>query len=134
MTVNHYKCKNIMVIDDNTIDLYIASKVIMKNNFAENILTFTSAAEALDYLVRHENIPSLLPEVILVDIYMPVMSGFEFMKAYDKLSDNIKEHCNAYIVSSSIDEDDINRTRQDKNVIAFQEKPVTAAFLLMICA
>ncbi|RZJ31606.1 MAG: response regulator [Flavobacterium sp.] len=129
MSGNLYKFKNIMVIDDNNIDLYIASKVISKNNFAENIATYSSAVEALEFLVSNEDDPSVLPEIILVDIYMPVMSGFEFMNAYDGLSQKVKEHCKAYIVSSTIDENDISRTQQDKNVVAFQEKPLTAEFL-----
>lgn len=123
------KFSTVMVIDDNNIDLYIASKVISKNLFAEKILTYTSAIDALQYLADNESDPAALPEIILVDIYMPVMSGFEFMQAFDKLSMNVKKNCRAYIISSTIDENDITKTRQDRNVVAFQEKPITVDFL-----
>ena len=123
------KFNTVMVIDDNNIDLYIASKVISKNLFAEKILTYTSAIDALQYLADNESNPAALPEIILVDIYMPVMSGFEFMQAFDKLSLNVKKNCRAYIISSTIDENDITKTRQDRNVVAFQEKPITVDFL-----
>ncbi len=121
--------KSVMIIDDNNIDLYIASKVIVKNHFAQHILTYTSAVEALQYLQDHLKEPSELPQIILVDIYMPVMSGFEFMLAFDRLPDVVKRHCKAYIVSSTIDENDIARTRNDRNIMAFHEKPITVDFL-----
>ena len=123
------KFSSAMVIDDNQIDLYIASRLIVKQHFADNILTYTSAADALQYLIDHEDRPWTLPEILFVDIYMPGMSGFEFMEAFDTLPAAVKQHCRAYIVSSTIDENDITRTERDPNVVAFQEKPINSAFL-----
>jgi len=123
------KFKSAMVIDDNQIDLYIASRVISKTKFADNILTYTSAADALQYLKEHEHRPMSLPEILFVDIYMPGMSGFEFMQAFASLSETIKKHCHAYIVSSTIDENDIERTKKDPNIMGFQEKPINNEFL-----
>ena len=123
------KFDTVMLIDDNNIDLYVTSRIIAKSNFGKTVLPFTSAQEALHYLRSNEhNIPAL-PQVIFVDIYMPGMSGFEFMEAYDGFSDALKKYCRAYIISSSIDENDISRACNDKNVVAFEEKPITAAFL-----
>jgi CheY-like chemotaxis protein len=123
------KYDTVMIIDDNNIDLYIASRVIQKAGFADNVLRYTSAREALQYLKEHTDRIPKLPEVIFVDIYMPDMSGFEFMAAYDGLAPKLKEHCHAYIISSSLDENDIARAHKDKNVVAFHEKPITAEFL-----
>jgi len=123
------KYDTVMIIDDNNIDLYVASRVIQKTGFAENVLRYTSAREALQYLKEHSDTIPALPEVIFVDIYMPDMSGFEFMAAYDGLAPQLKKHCHAYIISSSLDENDIARAHKDKNVVAFHEKPITAEFL-----
>lgn len=57
------------------------------------------------------------------------MSGFEFMEAYDKLPITLKNHCRVYIVSSTIDYVDISRAQRDKNVVAFQVKPINKEFL-----
>ncbi len=57
------------------------------------------------------------------------MDGFQFMEAYDKLPAPLKAHCKVYIISSTKDERDIARAHEDKNVIAFHEKPITKAFL-----
>jgi CheY-like chemotaxis protein len=119
----------VMLIDDNNIDLYVAERLIAKIGFADNILRYTSAREALQYLVANSDNVSMLPEILFVDIYMPDMSGFEFMDEYAKLPQPLKDYCRAYIVSSSLDENDIARSNADENVVAFFEKPLNENFL-----
>lgn len=123
------KFDTVMIIDDNTIDLYVCSRMITKNNFGKKVLQYSVATEALKYLQDNQNNFSGLPQIIFVDIYMPVMSGFEFMEEYDKLSPALKDHCKTYIISSTIDNEDIVRSRTNKNVVSFQVKPVTKEFL-----
>jgi CheY-like chemotaxis protein len=123
------KFGEVMIIDDNKIDLYINSQAIKRSSFAQKILEYSSAVDALNYLRIHSNDPLHIPDVIFVDIYMPVMSGFEFMEAYDGLSENIKKHSKVYIISSSIDKQDIHRAKADANIIAFHEKPLSRSFL-----
>jgi len=123
------KFRAAMVIDDNNIDLYLASKMISKSAFAERVLTFTSAVDALAYLQEHARDPAALPEIMLVDIYMPMMSGFEFMEAFSGLPESVRRHCRAFITSSTIDERDIARTESDPLVEAFHEKPISREFL-----
>ncbi|MFT3795567.1 response regulator [Flavobacterium sp.] len=134
MTAPHSTYPKVMVIDDNPIDLYIATKLLKNNHFAQEIQAYNAAGKALDYLKAHCQHTESLPQVILVDIYMPEMSGFEFMEAYDLLPDSLKQNCKVYIVSSSIDSKDIVRANEDKNVIAFREKPLTKEFLDEIAA
>lgn len=123
------KFKKVMIIDDNNIDIYITSRMITKNIFGKEVIECFSAEEALQYLKANENNIPELPEIILVDIYMPLMSGFEFMVEYDKLAPTLKNYCRAFILSSSIDELDMVRAENDKNVVAFQVKPITKQFL-----
>lgn len=126
------KFENVMIIDDNAIDLYVCSRMITKNNFGKNVLKYSVATEALKYLQDNQNNFHELPQVIFVDIYMPMMSGFEFMEQYDKLSSALKTHCKVYIISSTIDNEDIVRSRNDRNVVSFQVKPITKEFLYRI--
>lgn len=128
------KFETVMIIDDNIIDLYITSRMITKNNFGKKVLEYSAAEEALQYLLENQDNIAMLPQVILIDIYMPVMSGFEFLEEYDKLSDALKNHCKAYIISSTIDDFDIARARNNKNVVSFQVKPITKQFLDRIIA
>ena len=123
------KFEKVMIIDDNNIDLYITKRLIIKNNFGKEVLEYNAAAEALKYLQdNQDNIP-ILPLIIFIDIYMPEMSGFEFLEAYDKLPNTLKKYCKVFIISSTIDENDIERSRLDKNLTAFQVKPITKEFL-----
>ena len=97
----------VMIIDDNALDLYIAAKMIANNNF-EN----------------QEN-RDLLPQLISVDIYMPVMDGFEFVENYKLLSPTLTDHCKVIMISSTIDDHDIFRAKQDKTISLFTVKPIT---------
>lgn len=119
----------VMIIDDNNIDLYVCSRMINKNNFGKKVLQYSVATEALKFLQDNQDNFSELPQVIFVDLYMPMMSGFEFMEQYEKLSPALKEHCKVYILSSSIDNEDLERAGMDKNVVSFQVKPITLEFL-----
>lgn len=123
------KFDRIMIIDDNIIDLYIISRVITSNNFGKNVMHYTDAEEAIKYLEANQDNISKLPQIIFVDIYMPLMSGFEFLEAFDKLSETLKKYCKTYITSSTIDNRDIARSLSNSNVIAFQVKPITKEFL-----
>ena len=123
------KFETVMIIDDNMVDLYIISRMITKNNFGKNVLHYTEAEEAMKYLQENQDDISKLPQIIFVDIYMPLMSGFEFLEAYDSLLDTLKNYCKVYIISSTIDNEDIARSTSDKNVVSFHVKPITKEFL-----
>jgi CheY-like chemotaxis protein len=123
------KFETVMIIDDNLVDLYIISRMIIKNNFGKNVLHYTEAEEAMKYLQENQDNVSKLPQIIFVDIYMPLMSGFEFLEAYDTLSATLKNYCKAYVISSTIDNEDIARSSRNKNVVCFHVKPITKEFL-----
>lgn len=126
---HHTSFENVMIIDDNLIDLYIVARLITKSNFGSKVLQYTSAIEAINYLQENQNNTALLPNVIFVDIYMPGMSGFEFMAAYDKFPPALKKQCSVFIISSSIDKRDKAKANRDENIIAMKEKPITKNFL-----
>ncbi len=128
------KFERVIIIDDNVIDLYITKRLITKNNFGGKVLDYAAAEEALKYLQDHQETISMWPQIIFIDIYMPVMSGFEFMEAFEKLPSTLKKYCKIFIISSSIDDNDIARSKMDKNLTAFQVKPITKEFLNSIYA
>ncbi|WP_395066425.1 response regulator [Flavobacterium sp.] len=123
------KFETIMVIDDNKIDLYINSRIITQNKFAQHVLQYSSAKEALNYLSENQENTKLVPNIIFIDIYMPEMSGFEFMKIFNKFSIKLKDKCTVYIISSTNNEKDIDQINANKNIKSFHEKPLTKEFL-----
>ncbi|MDI1255590.1 MAG: response regulator [Flavobacterium sp.] len=127
-----YSYKNVMIIDDNDIDRYIAKRIISAHNFSAHILSYENGIEAFQYLKTNQENAAALPEIIFVDIYMPEMSGFEFIALYDGLSVALKKHCAVYIISSTIDPEDLKRANNDPNVIGFHVKPIDGNFLSAI--
>ncbi|UUF12416.1 MULTISPECIES: response regulator [Flavobacterium] len=123
------KFDTVMIIDDNAIDLYITSRMVLKNNFAANVLNYESSQEALQFIHDNQNAISKLPQVIFLDIYMPIISGFQFLEAFHILPDAVKNYCKVYIISSTIDNADIAESNSNKDVVSFHSKPITKEFL-----
>ena len=123
------KFETVMLIDDIAVDLFIASRNLNKHNFSKRIIEFVNGEKALNYLREHQENIVMLPDVIFLDLYMPVMDGFGFMESYDKLSVTVKNHCKIYVLSSSCDAGDIARVRSDNNAYDILEKPITRNYL-----
>lgn len=115
----------VMIIDDNALDLYIAAKLITNNSFSKHVLEYDNASAALEFLAENQENTDLLPQIIFVDIYMPLMDGFEFLENYKLLSSTLTDHCKIIMVSSTIDDRDIFTAKHDQSVSLFAVKPIT---------
>ena len=127
-----YKYKKIMIIDDIEVDSYIVKVLIKSNHLAEEILEFDNGLKAIEYIETNKDIPENLPEVILLDIYMPLMDGFQFMEHFNKIESSCIKNCKVCVVSSSIDDNDILKSKLHTNVFAFVTKPISSEFLLSL--
>src|SRR5688572_27655206 len=107
-----------IVIDDSKLDCFIAEKVIQNSGRSESVKSFMVATEALDYIKTLNG--SDIKTVVLVDIQMPVMNGFEFIEAYEQnISDEAKNKFMVNLLSSSINETDMIRAKGYKSVNKF---------------
>lgn len=128
----HSNFHRIMIIDDNQIDQFIIKHLVTKNKFSDIIIEYDTADKALEYLTENQNRLFMLPQIIFIDINMPGMSGFEFMKAYDKLSYILKNTCKVFITSSiGVSDSEIPKL-DDKNIVSFINKPITQGHLKVI--
>ncbi|MGZ0015512.1 response regulator [Yeosuana sp. AK3] len=123
------KVKTILLIDDNKIDSYITRHLLLKNKIGENFIILSSAIEALRYLDSIHNDQKQIPDCIFLDIRMPEMDGFEFLDEYKLLPDTIKNKCDIFILSSSIDQRDIDRAARYSYVKRFLMKPLNINIL-----
>lgn len=110
-----------LLIDDNPIDLLVNEKVLSTCFANLEITKVLSGQQALSYLSSAES----LPEIILLDINMPEMNGFEFLEEYKRLFKN-NAKTKIYILSSSIDPTDISKANEEQEVKAFMKKPLKA--------
>ncbi|HEY9178899.1 MAG TPA: response regulator [Flavipsychrobacter sp.] len=114
---------NFIVIDDSKLDCFIAEKIILNSGKCESVKVFQQAVQALEYIQAAATSQSTT--VVFVDIQMPVMNGFEFVENFEKLSDELKKNYHIYMLSSSINENDIARVKGYPSVKHFLNKPLT---------
>jgi CheY-like chemotaxis protein len=120
MTLN-----KVLVIEDEQIDRYIEEQVIKRLYPSIEIVSIPTAKNALTYLKSVAHTPGELPDVIFIDLYMPLMSGFDLIEEFNDLGEVIKSHCRVYVVSSSIKPEDRILVQQYSFVKGFLSKPFT---------
>ena len=124
-----YKYKNVLLVDDSYIDNLINRKIIEKSGFADNIVVIDSPHEAITYIreciVEQKNIP----EVLFLDIRMPNMSGFEFLKELNSIEGLKEQGIKNYVLSSSLDPEELKEIAGNHLVSKFIGKPLTNTVL-----
>lgn len=114
---------NACIVDDDPIFVFGAKRVMELSNFCKSFMVFNNGKDALDSLsplvVSGENVP----DVILLDLNMPIMDGWQFLDEFIKIKTNKK--ILIYIVSSSIDPADTEKAKKYESVSNFIVKPIT---------
>lgn len=120
--------KTCLLIDDNYIDNFVTRKILEGSNFTESIVVVRSANEAISSL-RNGGVK---PDVIFLDVRMPLMSGFEFLDEYEKI-DMDKTGVKIFMLSSSLDPVDMKKATDNKYITQFIHKPLTQKVVEELC-
>lgn len=117
--------KKVLIIDDDEINNFICIKNIKAIDFAEEASYYLRANEGLQELkkIAEEN-PADLPEVIFLDINMPAMNGWDFLKEYDELIEKADKDIHLFILSSSIYRKDLDMAGSHDKVTDYILKPL----------
>lgn len=118
-----------MLIDDNEIDNLINQKMIEASGICTNVYVHTSARSSIEFLKNIEKLPEyaphILPDVVFLDIDMPLMDGFQFLDLFDKLKPETKAKCKIVMLTSSINPQDMNKSKNYQHVKKYINKPLT---------
>jgi len=117
------------VIDDDEIYTFTVKRIIANSQIAEKTLFFPNGKLALDFFQEYIHQTDSLPDLILLDINMPILDGWQFMDEFVKLHPLIPKRVIIYIVSSSIDEADFRKAREYEQISDFIVKPINVAKL-----
>lgn len=123
---------NILIIDDDPLYLLLVKKTIMKYEFAKTISAFSNGLEAFDSLKQLINEPASLPDIILLDINMPIMDGWEFLDQFLPFLQKTTKKISIYIVTSSIAEDDRKKAATYPTIKDYLLKPIDQPILIRV--
>lgn len=118
------KNKLTYIIDDDQLSIKLMSMIITKNNFCEKIMAFHNPQTALDELKKNTVHSAKLPDVILLDLNMPVLDGWQFLDELNQIS--FAKKIVVFIVSSSIDPCDLEMTKKYPMVTNYIIKPINS--------
>jgi CheY-like chemotaxis protein len=117
--------QKILLIDDDSISNFITEKLILREDFAREVVSFLSAEAALTYLQDLEQQQAPAPDIIFLDLNMPEMDGWEFMTEFKKFPQTFTAPSRVFMLSSAVDSKDIVQARNMEEIEDFISKPLT---------
>lgn len=126
--------RTIWVIDDDIIYKTIMKKIIQKSEKFSNTFTFSNGEEAINALKNLHKNNEALPDIILLDIDMPIMDGWGFMVEMALLKPLLQSQISIYISSSSIAIEDKLRAKNNPHILGYMSKPISLEDLILIAS
>ena len=124
--------KRIYLIDDDDIYVFLTKKTILKVRQDVEVEVFSDGLQAITHLLKIKDQPDLLPDLIFLDLNMPVMDGWEFLTEYKQFYLELAHKNQLYIVSSSISPYEMERSKNISVVTEFIIKPLVKEKFLEI--
>ncbi|HEY8972368.1 MAG TPA: response regulator [Puia sp.] len=120
-----YKLSTAGIIDDDQVYQLVMRRAIEQSGMVKDVLQFYDGEEAINFFKEKHQYPEVLPELILLDINMPYMDGWQFLDEFIKIPFKGEYQRTIYIISSSSTMEDLNRAKQYSVVSGYHIKPIT---------
>lgn len=122
-----------ILIDDSMLDLFINEKMLNVHELAEAVVKFSDPRQALEFIsAQAGQLP--VRYVILLDLQMPVMNGFQFVDGFRQVEASLQANFRIIMLSSTIDSQDIQRAKADPQIVEIMTKPLNPERLQSILA
>lgn len=126
------KLESICIIDDDDIYTFLLKKTLKKIDLCNQVHSYVNGLDGIDNLKKTIENHEVLPDIILLDINMPLLDGWEFLNEFQKIKDKINKNIAIYVVSSSISVIDIDKAKNHPEVVDFLTKPIEPDTLVRI--
>ena len=115
---------NILLIEDDYITAIVCERVMLLAGFTKKVYSYTNVAEASAHIENASVKKEYLPSAIFLDLHLGPYSGWDFLKWYASFTKNLIDFPPIYILSSSLDVDDVKKSSQYTMVKGFIVKPI----------
>lgn len=113
------------LIEDDEVIVYLTKKIIKESGNSELLNVLSNGKRALEYFEENVKNEELLPDIIFLDISMPVIDGWQFLDEFQVIKNKITKPISIYITTSSISHSDIERAKKCNLIADFIIKPIT---------
>jgi CheY-like chemotaxis protein len=114
-----------LVIDDSYIDRLVSGMLVRHTYNVTEVYEVNGGQQGLDWLLT-EGLKSEAKLIVLLDIMMPQMNGFEFLERFDKLDKILQDKTTIVMLSSTLDHEDMQRAKKHPSVKKLLSKPLSA--------
>ncbi len=122
----------VCLIDDDDIYQFLVKKELKGSKMVDNTMVFSDGSKALDFITSAQDKPDELPDVIFLDINMPIMDGWGFLDRFIQIRPRLSKEITILIVTSSFDPRDMERAKGYSEISDYIVKPVTRNHLVNV--